>query len=90
MQAQDLTIKLWDNATAPHSNHLTGGKKDEGGVRYSNTTEAVLYIYEADEEKATGQSIVICPGGGYWLLLSVTRGTTSDAGLPRMASRRLC
>ena len=68
MQAQDLTIKLWDNATAPHSNHLTGGKKDVGGVRYSNTTEAVLYIYEADEEKATGQSIVICPGGGYWLV----------------------
>lgn len=68
MQAQDLTIKLWDNATAPHSNHLTGEKKDEGGVRYSNTTEAVLYIYEADEEKATGQSIVICPGGGYWLV----------------------
>ena len=68
MQAQDLTIKLWDNATAPHTNYLTGGKKDEGGVRYSNTTEAVLYIYEADEEKATGQSIVICPGGGYWLV----------------------
>ena len=68
MHAQDLTIKLWDNATAPHSNHLTGGKKDESGVRYSNTTEAVLYIYEADEEKATGQSIVICPGGGYWLV----------------------
>ena len=68
MQAQDLTIKLWDNATAPHTNHLTGDKKDEGGVRYSNTTEAVLYIYEADEEKATGQSIVICPGGGYWLV----------------------
>ena len=68
MQAQDLTIKLWDNATAPHSNHLTGGKKDEGGVRYSNTTEAVLYIYEADPAKATGQSVVICPGGGYWLV----------------------
>ena len=68
MQAQDLTIKLWDNATAPHSNHLTGGKKDEGGVRYSNTTEARLYIYEADPAKATGQSVVICPGGGYWLV----------------------
>ena len=68
MQAQDLTIKLWDNTTAPHSNSLQGKEKDEGGVRYSNTTEAVLYIYEADEEKATGQSIVICPGGGYWLV----------------------
>lgn len=68
MQAQDLTIKLWDNTSAPHSNSLQGKEKDEGGVRYSNTTEAVLYIYEADEEKATGQSIVICPGGGYWLV----------------------
>ena len=68
MQAQNMTIKLWDNATAPHSNHLTGEKKDEGGVRYSNTTEAVLYIYEAQPERATGQSIVICPGGGYRLV----------------------
>lgn len=68
MQAQDLTIKLWDNAAAPHSNHLQGKEKDEGGVRYSNTTEARLYIYEAAAERATGQSIVICPGGGYWLV----------------------
>lgn len=68
MQAQDLTIKLWDNATAPHSNGLTGPEKDEGEVRISNVTEAVLYIYEAAEDKATGQAIVICPGGGYALL----------------------
>lgn len=67
IEAQSV-VRLWDNATAPHSNHLTGGKKDEGGVRYSNTTEAVLYIYEADPAKATGQSVVICPGGGYWLV----------------------
>lgn len=68
IEAQDLTVKLWDNVTAPHSNHLQGGEKDEGGVRYSNTTEARLYIYEAAAERATGQSIVICPGGGYWLV----------------------
>ena len=68
MQAQDMTVKLWDNTTAPHSNRLEGAERDEGGVRYSNTTEAVLYIYEADKTKATGQSIVICPGGGYWLV----------------------
>lgn len=68
MQAQDLTVKLWDNATAPHSNGLTGPEKDEGEVRISNVTEAALYIYEAAEDKATGQAIVICPGGGYALL----------------------
>ena len=68
MQAQDLTIKLWDNTTAPHSNSLQGKEKDEGGGRFSNTVEARLYIYEADPAKATGQSVVICPGGGYWLV----------------------
>ena len=68
MQAQDLTVKLWDNTTAPHSNGLTGPEKDEGEVRISNVTEAALYIYEAAEDKATGQAIVICPGGGYALL----------------------
>ena len=68
MQAQDLTVKLWNNATAPHSNGLTGPEKDEGEVRISNVTEAALYIYEAAKDKATGQAIVICPGGGYALL----------------------
>ena len=63
-----MTVKLWDNSSAPHSNQLTGPEKDEGQVRISNTTEAALYIYEAAADKATGQAIVICPGGGYWLL----------------------
>jgi acetyl esterase/lipase len=67
-QAQDLTIKLWDNATAPHSNHLSGEDKDEGQERISNTNVAELLIYEANPAKATGQAVVICPGGGYRLL----------------------
>ena len=61
-------VKLWDNATAPHSSNLTGPEKDEGEVRYSNTTEAVLYIFEAKKKVATGQAVVICPGGGYALV----------------------
>ena len=67
-QAQDLTIKLWDNATAPHSNGLSGEDKDEGQERISNTNITELFIYEADPAKATGQAVVICPGGGYRLL----------------------
>ena len=67
-QAQDLTIKLWDNATAPHSNGLSGEDKDEGQERVSNTNVTELFIYEANPAKATGQAVVICPGGGYRLL----------------------
>ncbi len=68
IQAQDLTIKLWDNTTAPHSNGLSGADKDEGEERVSNTNVAELFIYEADAARATGQAVVICPGGGYRLL----------------------
>ena len=67
-QAQDLTIKLWDNATAPLPIGLSGADKDEGEERVSNTNVAELFIYEADPAKATGQAVVICPGGGYRLL----------------------
>lgn len=65
--AQDLTVKLWDNASAPHSNGIEVAEKDEGGNRVSHTTEAVLYIYKAAGEVNSRQAVVICPGGGYYL-----------------------
>ena len=62
---QDETIVLWDNNKAPHSNGLEGEAYDEKPYRLVNTTKAVLYVYNADQTKATGQAVVICPGGGY-------------------------
>jgi acetyl esterase/lipase len=62
---QDEKIVLWNNDKAPHSNGLTGEAYEAQTHRLVNTTEAVLYYYKADETKATGQAVVICPGGGY-------------------------
>ena len=62
---QDETIVLWDNNKAPHSNGLEGEAYNEKPFRLVNTTKAVLYAYNADQSKATGQAVVICPGGGY-------------------------
>ena len=62
---QDETIVLWDNDKAPHSNGLTGEAYEIQPHRLVNTTKAVLYVYNADPAKATGQAVVICPGGGY-------------------------
>lgn len=62
---QDESIVIWDNAKAPHSNGLTGEAYESSKYRLVNTTKAVMYIYHADAAKATGQSVVICPGGGY-------------------------
>lgn len=62
---QDSSIKIWDNSTAPHSNELTGEEYNQKPYRLMNTTSAELFVYNADKAKATGQAVVICPGGGY-------------------------
>lgn len=62
---QNRTIKIWDNSTAPHSSELTSPEAETSPNIIGSVTEAVLYVFEADPAKATGQAIVICPGGGY-------------------------
>ncbi len=62
---QDETILIWDNNKAPHSNGLEGEAYENLPYRLVNTTKAQIYVYNADPAKATGQAVVICPGGGY-------------------------
>ena len=63
--AEDEAIVLWDNSNAPHSNGLEGKAYEGKPYRLANVTEAILYAYYADKAKATGQAVIICPGGGY-------------------------
>ena len=65
---QAATLKIWDNTTAPHSNGITTPETEKEPNRVRNTSEAVLYIFPADKARATGQAVVICPGGGYGML----------------------
>lgn len=65
---QTATLKIWDNTTAPHSNGITTPETEKEPNRVRNTSEATLYIFPADKAKATGQAVVICPGGGYGML----------------------
>ena len=62
---QNRTVKIWDNASAPHSNGITSAEVEQSPMIIGGTSEAVLYIFEADPAVATGQAMVICPGGGY-------------------------
>lgn len=68
-QAQDygqaLTLKIWDNATAPHSNGIATPETSPAPARVGNTSTAELYIFPADTARATGLAVVVCPGGGY-------------------------
>lgn len=69
LMAQDFQLKLWLNG-APNKNTPPGEEKyyEEGGTyRYSNISEAELFVYQPEKEKNTGAAVVICPGGGYWI-----------------------
>ena len=58
-------MKIWDNATAPHSNGITTPQEERQKDYIYNTSSAELFLFPADTTKATGQAVVICPGGGY-------------------------
>lgn len=62
---QDESVRLWDNTTAPHSNSMTRPDNLAEGDLFADPTLAALYVFRADPQKATGQGVVICPGGSY-------------------------
>lgn len=61
----DKTIKHWDNSKAPHSNEETKDEARDKDGHLINTSQTVFYLYQAPSDKATGQAVVILPGGGY-------------------------
>lgn len=65
---ENQKIKLWDNSTAPHTNELSGDESVDDMLRVGNISSAELYVYYAPKEKATGQAVLICPGGGYQIV----------------------
>ena len=61
----DKIIKHWNNSKAPHSNEITADETRNKAGHIANVSQTVFYLYKADAEKATGQAVVVLPGGGY-------------------------
>ncbi len=61
----DKIIKHWNNSNAPHSNEETEDEVLNERGAFIHTSQTVFYLYIADKATATGQAVVICPGGGY-------------------------
>lgn len=59
------TIKFWNNKKAPHSNEESKDEWRTESGHFKNTSQTVFYLYKADKKSATGQGVVILPGGGY-------------------------
>lgn len=65
----DELVHYWDNSTAPHSNELTVDEQIlNSKFDMALTSSTDFYIYKADPAVATGQGVVIVPGGGYYKL----------------------
>ncbi|MCB9318804.1 MAG: alpha/beta hydrolase [Lewinellaceae bacterium] len=41
---------------------------ENGHYLVTNVSEPELFVYLPSPDKATGASVIICPGGGYWVL----------------------
>ncbi len=63
--ADEIITNFWNNSSAPHSNYETRDEKINERMHFSQTSQTDFYIYKADPAKATGQGIVVLPGGGY-------------------------
>ena len=63
--ADEIITNFWNNDKAPHSNYETRDEKINERLHFSQTSQTDFYIYKADPAKATGQGIVVLPGGGY-------------------------
>ncbi len=61
----DKVVKWWDNKKAPHSNEETKDENRNDKGNFYHTSQTEFYLYIADKATATGQAVVICPGGGY-------------------------
>ena len=86
----DKTIKLWDNNKAPHSNEETKDEYRNDKGNFYNTSHAVLYLFKADKKKATGQGVIICPGGGYGTICIEREGFALAEKLADRAECLLC
>ena len=62
--ADHIVENFWNNTTAPHSNGITADESINQKMELFNTTQTDLYLYKADPSIATGQAVVVVPGGG--------------------------
>jgi acetyl esterase/lipase len=56
-------------------NEETSETSPDGILRISKVTNPTLTAYLPAKDTATGQAVIICPGGGYWILAAGHEGS---------------
>ncbi|HET7115128.1 MAG TPA: alpha/beta hydrolase [Hanamia sp.] len=78
INAQQKVIQLY-NGTAPGSENWTYNEQEyKPGTKDAlvyNVSHPTLTVYPADPSKANGTAIIVCPGGGFYILVEGYEGT---------------
>lgn len=73
-KAQQKVIQLY-NGAAPGSEQWTYNEQQDSTGTVYNVSHPTLTLYPADPLKATGTAIIVCPGGGFYILAMGHEGT---------------
>jgi acetyl esterase/lipase len=76
-QAQDTTISLWPAGKIPNYKKTNEVEKAESTdiVRISHVQSPEIAVFFPAKRNASGQAVIICPGGGYAILAYDWEGT---------------
>jgi len=75
--AQEYKMLLWPSGNIPNYKRTAEVEKRDSAnfVRISLVQQPAIEVYLPSKQNATGQAIVICPGGGYGMLAYDWEGT---------------
>jgi acetyl esterase/lipase len=76
-QAQDITMPLWPAGKVPNYQKTDEVEKTESTdiIRISKVQNPEIAVFLPARKNATGQAVIICPGGGYAYLSYNWEGT---------------
>src|SRR6476469_378184 len=76
-KAQDMTIPLWPAGKVPNYQKTDEVEKVESTdiIRISKVQSPEIVVFLPSKKTATGQAVIICPGGGYAYLSYNWEGT---------------
>jgi acetyl esterase/lipase len=75
-QAQNHVLPLWEGQIPNFKDTGELEKRDTSGiVSISNVQIPEIEVYLPAKQNANGDAVVICPGGGYWILAYDWEGT---------------
>lgn len=79
---QPFTVRLYPDGPTD-SNGLSGDAVTNQYGYITNISDPTLTVYLPDKKKATGQTVVVCPGGGYGFVSSFNEGRDVAAWMTR-------